>query len=336
MYNPLLCATITQLYVSHWSDKEKGFSPRTLTQIYTYLVVSFLKRQQNKQEASLDTQPLVQCGPVTNITKDIRDKLLALAELAAKGIKTRQYIFDNVSCKSMGFLRKVEGMYVENEYEESHTFLHLTLQEFLAALYWCHKLSSCELEELITRPDLFPIQNFVTEKELDQEEAQSSVTTHWPVLLFIAGIKKFRILPRLEISTKFGSLLQMVHPSLCRLLFECQCVELVAKTLHSGKYVIFQNKFQSKLDWFVAGYCIAHSHSTCLWTLYLNTPDEIKMLSSGVRYTAVTGEGGRIDHLHIKNPSEDIFSLHPHTSQLTKLTLTGSPSDSNFFGRILF
>ena len=60
----------------------------------------------------------------------------------------------------MGFLCKVEDMYIGHGHLSSNSFLHLTLQEFLAAWYWSHTLSSQQLEELVSRPDLFSLDDF--------------------------------------------------------------------------------------------------------------------------------------------------------------------------------
>ena len=46
----------------------------------------------------------------------------------------------------------------------SHNFLHLTLQESFAALYWSRTPSSQQLEELVRRPDLFPLDQFLEGK----------------------------------------------------------------------------------------------------------------------------------------------------------------------------
>ena len=113
-----------------------------------------------------------------------------MGRLAADGIERRAYIFDSVSCEPMGFLRKVEDMYIGHGHISSHSFLHLTLQEFLAAWYWSRTLSSQELEELVSQPDLFPLDQFLQGEHRNEDRSSTSTMTHWPVLLFIAGLTK--------------------------------------------------------------------------------------------------------------------------------------------------
>ena len=44
MYNPLHCALISQLYIMHWEKGKKEFAPRTLTELYESLTMSFIHR----------------------------------------------------------------------------------------------------------------------------------------------------------------------------------------------------------------------------------------------------------------------------------------------------
>ena len=44
MFNPLQCAIVTDLYRSHWERGDKGFAPKTLTELYTGLVHILLLR----------------------------------------------------------------------------------------------------------------------------------------------------------------------------------------------------------------------------------------------------------------------------------------------------
>ena len=41
MYNPLHCAIISELYIIHWKKGDKGFAPRTLTELYVSFTMFF-------------------------------------------------------------------------------------------------------------------------------------------------------------------------------------------------------------------------------------------------------------------------------------------------------
>ena len=59
-------------------------------------------------------------------------------------------------------MHKEEGLHVAKGALQSYSFLHLTLQECLATLYWSQQ-SPQELVELINTPDLFPMKVLVEE-----------------------------------------------------------------------------------------------------------------------------------------------------------------------------
>ena len=44
MFNPLQCAIVTDIYCSYWRNGDKGFAPKTLTELYTGLVHTLLLR----------------------------------------------------------------------------------------------------------------------------------------------------------------------------------------------------------------------------------------------------------------------------------------------------
>ena len=116
--------------------------------------------------------------------------------------------------------------------------------------------------------------------------------THWPVLLFIAGLTKstfgLEVAGRLHISRR-----RLVRPYLCQYLFECQSTQSVSSVLTGGRYIVDQSSMKSSLDWFVMGYSIAHSHATCLWNVEVRTDHQIEMLAKGLKYTLDNEEKGR-------------------------------------------
>ena len=88
-------------------------------------------------------------GQFSELTAEVYQQLINVGRLAADGIERCEYIFECVSCESMGLLRKVEDMYIGHGHLPSHSFLHLTHQEFLATWYWSHALSFRQLKELV-------------------------------------------------------------------------------------------------------------------------------------------------------------------------------------------
>ena len=177
LYNPLHCTIVTELYLQYWQRGEKGFAPSTLTQLYEALVLNLLRRH-----LCLGMTP-----SWLDLPSDVSHQLNQLGELAARGIEQRKYIFDNVPSDTLGLMHSVKPLHnYRPNHPISHSFTHLTLQEFLAGRYWS-QLPHQQLTELLQRHDLFPIQQYLKGMQLEEDE-ESVRVTHWPVLLFLAGL----------------------------------------------------------------------------------------------------------------------------------------------------
>ena len=135
---------------------------------------------------------------------------------------------------------------------------------------------------------------------------------------------------------------RIVRPYLCQYLFECQSTLSVSSVLTGGRYHINRSRTKSSLDWFVAGYSIAHSSAVCLWNVRVGTLHQTEMLAKGLKYTLESQDerrislaegqnstppkkaGGRIECLDIVNPSDIMYTFIPYTQHLTQLTFCGN------------
>ena len=218
LYNPLHCTIVIELYHQYWQRGEKGFAPSTMTQLYSALLLNILRRQ-------LDSSRI---DSLSEIPSDVCHQLHQLAKLAAEGIEQKRYIFENVPNETLGLMHSVKSLHdIRNQPPISYSFSHMTLQEFLAARYWS-QLPPLQLTEILQREDLFPIENYVCgqhekdeeedddemdddykemendeeenneveeeddkvkeDKEEKEDDKNKKKITHWPVLLFIAGL----------------------------------------------------------------------------------------------------------------------------------------------------
>ena len=134
MYIPLQCAILTALYIEKWKQKKGGlYAPTTLTQLYTDLLLSSLIRyiSDHPVYSKCKTASIRQ---LTDLPSEVQEQVWKLSQLAAEGLENRQFLFDSIPCDDMGLMQSAEEELVIGS-SVSYCFLHLTLQEYLAALH---------------------------------------------------------------------------------------------------------------------------------------------------------------------------------------------------------
>ena len=131
MYVPLYAAFVVIIYKSTTS---KGSLPRTITQLYTQLSLTVLNRYlETKTEHS-------SVHNFENLPSALYKQFLELSKLAYEGFEREDVIFYSDIGEHFGFLDAVPDLYGGREI--SFNFLHLTLQEFLAAYHISHMSDS--------------------------------------------------------------------------------------------------------------------------------------------------------------------------------------------------
>ena len=271
MYIPLHCRIITEVYETYWKEESKEFAPKTLTELYKSLLRSLMMRY-------LGDHPDHKCKRLgfrnfNQLPRDVYNTFMMFAELAAKGIENQHYIFNELPLSEhMGLMIQVEDIYVDVGSCVSYSFLHLTLQEFLAAIYWSQR-SADDLTTLLKQTHLFPVHDFIDMKgiEISSRPPEGKHIQHWPVLIFLAGIGGICSNIIVDYISEYIKHSQniIIYPNICKLLYETQSPQLIAKVLHNGlchlctQYILFRS--HSMLECFEIGYCIACSGSECTW-----------------------------------------------------------------------
>ena len=123
MYNPLHCAIVTEAYSFNLAH---GRPIHTMTDLYTNLTLSLLSRCSSVRYTSYD-----------ELSDSVADKFWRLAKLAYGCYNKFEYVFSDVpeDMIELGFFQSFPRMYSHKDASSCHSFLHLTVQEYLTALH---------------------------------------------------------------------------------------------------------------------------------------------------------------------------------------------------------
>ena len=135
MYIPLNCAIIAQVYSESQSSHHLAI-PRTRTQLYKALAHSVLVRHMKMKEGNREYTSMLPEG----LNKEDMERFSVLAKFAFdsyhKGESKKVTFFKEDIPEGLvhfGFMNESTEMYADKGVEQTFSFLHLSLQEYLAA-----------------------------------------------------------------------------------------------------------------------------------------------------------------------------------------------------------
>ena len=145
MYIPLNCAIIAQVYYESQQSSHYLAIPRTKTQLYKALTHSLLVRHMKMKESNCENSGMYPEG----LNKEDMDKFKVLAKFAfdsyhCKGKSKKVTFFKEDIPEGLvhfGFMNGSTEMYAGKGVEQAFSFLHLSLQEYLAAWHLAHSYS---------------------------------------------------------------------------------------------------------------------------------------------------------------------------------------------------
>ena len=277
MYIPLNSAIVVTVY-QECQDGTVRSMPETRTELYTALARTLLLRYlRGHPEYESGTKPMKTSNDLPPV---VYGRFSELCKLAYSGIAGNRYhvqlIFNDSDLPSdfdsLGFMDSVTELYVTQGTVSSHNFLHLTFQEFLAAVHISTMSPSDQLEHF-------------------QRHEDGRYTV---VLRFLAGLTKLTCFSKDTIKNIFTDTGRTSSPynvgcdvdvtiDLVNWMFEAHSDDVISSLLERKLVNIYSRSNSEYLSYYSLGYCIAHSQ--CQWVLSLDGEDigeeEVTMLVGG-------------------------------------------------------
>ena len=244
MYIPLNAAIVVEIYRN--SRRKCCPIPKTMTQVYTQLCLTLLQRYLD----SIDPQNTIVLDKFSDLPNTYYDHFKKLSRLAFEQYKQHRVVFysDSVGKELVhfGLLDSVPALYGGGGV--SYNFLHLTLQEFLAAYH---------IAQLSNGIDVF-----------NQHSMDERWEVVWQFLSGLTGFKYFENSVQNPVFSCSGEESLQVNNFFLHCLFEGQVQDMSDCLKASGidfKTVYSYQEYTSPLDRYALGYCIANCSSTTSW-----------------------------------------------------------------------
>ena len=263
---------------------QQGNLPETLTEMNEYFILHTVYRHMEKHDIS--TTCIVKLG---DLSKNVYNVIYKLSRLAFQGLQKNQLVFtfdeikqvcpevDNIrgALNGFGLLQAVQHYPVKGAgVTVSFNFLHLTMQEFLAAWYVSH----CSIEE---QKQLLK-QSFMTTKSWD--ELSNSYARMWQMYVGIVGVNydawmQFTNENNLTLSA-IKDPLNYLYYLQCLVEGNCNNLDFVSPPFKNGA-INFRHK--ALIPYHMVLLCLFLSKSSEYWSYY-----KLRMIISDVGMKILT------------------------------------------------
>ena len=267
MYTPVSAAIVEQVF-----KLSPHNPPTTVTQLYSAYVLMRLEQYLTEHPKYSDMKMKVRT--LSDLPERVLTDFHQLCRLAYLGVSQQMIVFSSLpeGVSTLGLLQSVPQVYDEGEDQVSYNFLHYTVQEYMAALHISHLQPQEQMTIIYTKY----LRMVWTIYGKEYYEATQWKTT----FQFLAGITKLAEYPVEFLS----NLLSKDEVTMYSWLYESQNLPLLTSVLGSDKREMRLSYSATITDYFVAGYCLAHSN--CTWSIVFQSVDDVAMefLSKGCNH----------------------------------------------------
>ena len=257
-----------------WSHHTESAPPTTMTELFTAFTLKILVDHLSTHPVYCEQQ--LKVTTFSDLPADVYQPFQGLCKMAFEGILNRQHLVFSAANLPTGFaplrlMEEVPQLYTKGR--ASYHFIHLTLQEYLAAVH---------ISQL-------PAYDHT---RLSQEQLHNG---HFKMTLrFLAGLTKLANIP-LYITRR---LMEVDELTYFHLLFEAKDISVTTRTLCSDEMDVTPHYYWTPLDYYVTGHAI--SHSNCPWSLNFSISsiddDKFEMFCQGCTTPGATRCRGHISY----------------------------------------
>ena len=308
MYIPLNSAIVVTVYQE---SQDSGCPmPTTLTELYTALVRTLIVRYlRGHPEHNINS-----IQRFTDLPPAVYAKFLKLCGVAYNGIVSNsdqvQLVFSErdlpADFDNLGLMDSFTELYVTQGTVSSHNFLHLTFQEFFAAVHISNMSPEQQLEHFqreMKQSGGYGEGRGGFRGGLGEENGDDRLKV---VLRFLAGLTKLNCISKETLNNFIQppttheeernklSCDAVIDINLVNWMFETQSDDVIAFLMEQKSIGFLINMLP--MDYYSLGYCIAHSQ--CQWALRVEEEEKVdeervKMLAAGAS-SSDGGQGGKI------------------------------------------
>ena len=296
MYIPLNCAIIAQVYSESQSSRHLAI-PRTRTQLYKALAHSLLVRHMKMEEGNREYTSMLP----ESLNKEDMERFRVLAKFAFdsyhKGDSKKVTFFKEDIPEGLvhfGFMNESTEMYAGKGVEQTFSFLHLSLQEYLAAWHIARSYS-IEFQVAYHGMAVYASQPYRGSSR-EEEDLLSSLEPLEVSLvepaIFLAGITGWRCQSEdgrnhWETYLSHDTAGIRGRSVLLRSLYEAQNPTIFSHYFNSDsdrrEICIGTRVSQTPYDCYALSYCLAHSSDQFRLSIDVRRDDDVSLVETFVK-----------------------------------------------------